>query len=217
MRKSNVLHPLNLASPPYALLPPLQLDLGDEILHLMKNQTLLLLIAPLPANAFILTHVQHLEVLIMALASNPNGHQFRLQLLPEMLAMTPTIPGPLTSPWAKVSQRPLQPKLTTLASGVRCRYIDAAYVCSMGMTADTLHTAAAQVYSKLRSTFSTGRGYGSQLEDCVTVALFPILFTSRIRTPNLKLVSHAYMTTFSDLCRTSYSPTNPLLRQSLAP
>ncbi|KAG1763535.1 P-loop containing nucleoside triphosphate hydrolase protein [Suillus occidentalis] len=32
-----------------------------------------------------------------------------------------------------------------------------------------------QVYSKLRSMFSTGHGYGSQLEDFVTVALFPIL------------------------------------------
>jgi hypothetical protein len=94
-RKSNVLHPLSLASRPNGLLPPLQLDLGDKILHPMENQTLLLRAAPLQANAFILTNALRLEVPIMAIASDPNSHQFRLQLLPELLV---TIPGPLTSP-----------------------------------------------------------------------------------------------------------------------
>jgi hypothetical protein len=77
-RKSNVLHPLNFASRSNGLLPPLQLDLGDEILHPMENQTLLLLAAPLQANTFILMNMLHLEVPIMVLTSNPTSHQFRL-------------------------------------------------------------------------------------------------------------------------------------------
>ncbi|KAG2745664.1 hypothetical protein P692DRAFT_20820476 [Suillus brevipes Sb2] len=90
-QKSNVLHPLSLASRPNRLLPPLQLDCGDEILHPIEHQTLLLLAVPLQANMLI------------------------------------------DDPWS-----------TDLALGE-----DAAYVHSMGMMADTLHTAAAQTFAVL--------------------------------------------------------------------